>query len=60
MSKIVISEFMDEAAVDGLRGDFDVVYDPGLVDRGDDLLREIATAEAIIVRNRTQVRGAAS
>lgn len=56
--KIVISEFMDEAAVDDLRRDFEVVYDPGLVDQAADLLRELSDADAIIVRNRTQVRGA--
>lgn len=56
--RIVISEFMDEAAVDDLRRDFDVVYDPGLVDRPDDLCDALTGADALIVRNRTQVRGA--
>ncbi|MFC7395712.1 hydroxyacid dehydrogenase [Chelatococcus sp. GCM10030263] len=55
---IVISEFMDEDAIRrGLDG-FDVLYDPTLVDRPDDLAAALATAEALIVRNRTQVRGA--
>jgi len=54
---IVISEFMDQAAVDSLAADFDVVYDPQLVDRHDDLLVAVASARALIVRNRTQVRG---
>ncbi|WP_298296109.1 hydroxyacid dehydrogenase [uncultured Litoreibacter sp.] len=58
MKKVVISEFMDEAAVEDLRADHNVVYDPTLVDDGDRLLAELADAEAIIVRNRTQVRGA--
>jgi (S)-sulfolactate dehydrogenase len=49
---------MDEAAVDDLRRDFDVVYDPGLVDRPDDLCAALIGADALIVRNRTQVRGA--
>ncbi|MBO6834900.1 MAG: hydroxyacid dehydrogenase [Alphaproteobacteria bacterium] len=49
---------MDEAAVDDLRRDFDVVYDPGLVDRPDDLCDALIGADALIVRNRTQVRGA--
>lgn len=57
MKKIVICEFMDQAAVDGLNKDFNVVYDPALVDQPDLLLAELKTAEAIIVRNRTQVRG---
>lgn len=57
MKKVVISEFMDEAAVEDLRRDHTVVYDPGLVDDGPRLLAELADADAIIVRNRTQVRG---
>ncbi len=58
MKKVVISEFMDEAAVEGLRADHNVVYDPTLVDDDTRLLAELADADAIIVRNRTQVRGA--
>lgn len=58
MTDIVITEFMDGAAVDGLRRDYDVLYDPGLVDRRAELLRELAGARALIVRNRTQVDGA--
>ncbi|MDD9877880.1 MAG: hydroxyacid dehydrogenase [Magnetovibrio sp.] len=56
MADIVISEFMDQAAVDAL-GDFDLLYDAGLVDRPDDLAAAVAGARALIVRNRTQVRG---
>jgi (S)-sulfolactate dehydrogenase len=55
MAEIVISEFMDEAAVDALRDHFDVRYDPDLVDRPDDLRQALADARALIVRNRTQV-----
>ncbi len=58
MTDIVISEFMDEAAVEDLRRDFAVTYDKGLVDRPDELARLAADARALIVRNRTQVRGA--
>ena len=58
MADIVIAEFMDEAAVEDLRRDYDVVYDPGLVDRADDLLAAVAGCRALVVRNRTQVRGA--
>jgi (S)-sulfolactate dehydrogenase len=52
---IVISEFMDTAAVDLLRRDFEVRYEPDLVDRRADLLRAVAAADALIVRNRTRV-----
>ena len=55
--KIVISEFMDGPAVESLQSAFDVRYDPKLVDDPPRLLREVADADALIVRNRTQVRG---
>lgn len=58
MPDIVISEFMDQGAVDSLAADFDVVYDPQLVDRRDDLVAAVTSARALVVRNRTQVRGA--
>jgi (S)-sulfolactate dehydrogenase len=52
---IVISEFMDTAAVDLLRRDFEVRYEPDLVDRRAELLQAVAAADALIVRNRTRV-----
>jgi (S)-sulfolactate dehydrogenase len=52
---IVISEFMDTSAVDLLRRDFDLRYEPDLVDRRADLLAAVAGADALIVRNRTRV-----
>lgn len=55
MAEIVISEFMDEAAVEGLRAQFDVRYDPELVDDPDELAASLAEVRALIVRNRTQV-----
>lgn len=57
MKKIVISEFMDEAAVASLRASFDVLYDPQLVDESVRLMGTVAGADAVIVRNRTQIRG---
>jgi len=56
--KIVISEFMDETAVASLAREFDVRYDAKLVDRRDDLLAGLVDADALIVRNRTQVNAA--
>jgi (S)-sulfolactate dehydrogenase len=53
--EVVIAEFMDESAVDTLRQRFAVTYDAGLVDRRGELLERMATAPALIVRNRTQV-----
>lgn len=53
--RIVISEFMDEAAVASLRPRFDVDYAPELVDDRRSLIARLAGAQALIVRNRTQV-----
>ncbi|WP_187970800.1 hydroxyacid dehydrogenase [Aquibium microcysteis] len=58
MPDVVITEFMDEAAVGRLKARFDTLYDPALVDRPDDLRAAVVSARALIVRNRTQVRGA--
>lgn len=57
MSRIVITEFMDERAIAPLAAVHEVLYDPKLVDDPSRLLREAATAHALVVRNRTQVRG---
>ncbi len=57
MSRIVITEFMDERAVEQLRAKYDVLYDPQLVDDLPRLLKEATSCQAIVVRNRTQVRG---
>src|SRR5918992_442875 len=57
MPDIVIPEFMDEAAIREGLADFDVLYDPGLVDRPDELAAALRQARGLIVRNRTQVRG---
>ena len=55
MADILITEFMDESAVDALRGQFDVDYDPALADAQGDIPARLAGARAIIVRNRTKV-----
>jgi (S)-sulfolactate dehydrogenase len=54
---ILICEFMDERAVARLQAAHQVVYDPALVDDPARLWREAAQAHALVVRNRTQVRG---
>jgi len=58
MNTIVISETMDDGAVQTLRAHGSVVYDPGLVDDASRLHAAVVDADALIVRNRTQVRGA--
>ncbi len=57
MARVVITEFIDERVLPALRAKHEVVYDPKLVDDAPRLLKEAASADAIIVRNRTQVRG---
>jgi len=56
--RIVISEFMDEDAVAALAARFEVLYDATLPDDPARLANALADAPALIVRNRTQVRGA--
>lgn len=56
--KIVISEFMNAAAVDRLRTQFEVVFDPTLVDRPAELRQHLADADALLIRNRTQADAA--
>ena len=58
MARIVITEFIDERVLPRLRAAHEVLYEPTLVDDAPRLLAEASTADAIIVRNRTQVRGA--
>jgi (S)-sulfolactate dehydrogenase len=55
MAQILITEFMDEAAVDSLRAKHEVTYDPKLVDARAELLALVGDVDALIVRNRTQV-----
>jgi (S)-sulfolactate dehydrogenase len=56
--RILISEFMDEAAVASLARAHDVHYDPSLAERRADLVAALAGAQALIVRNRTRVDAA--
>ena len=58
MSRIVVTEFMDERAVATLAARHDVLYDAALVDDAPRLAHAAGTCDAIVVRNRTQVRGA--
>jgi (S)-sulfolactate dehydrogenase len=58
MTDIVITEFMDEAAVDALKARYKVHHDPELFGKPGELARLVADVPALIVRNQTQVRGA--
>lgn len=55
MTDVVIPEFMDAYAVDSLRADFDVHYDPGLHADATGISTFLGQARALIVRNRTRV-----
>ena len=57
MPDIVISEFMDRAAIDSAASDYDIHYDPQLVDKADRLRELLKDALALVVRNRTRVDG---
>ena len=56
--RIVITEFMDADAVASLAAAHDTLYDRDLVDKPDALAAAACSADALVVRNRTQVRGA--
>jgi (S)-sulfolactate dehydrogenase len=58
MPSILITEFMDAAAVERLKAKFETHYDPNLVDRPEELAEAVKNLDVLIVRNRTQVRGA--
>lgn len=58
MTDIVVTEFMDEAAVEALKARYTVHHDPDLFAKPDDLAKLVAGSPALIVRNQTQVRGA--
>lgn len=58
MADIVVTEFMDQAAVDDLARDYGVLYDRDLHEKPAALLAAVADARALVVRNQTQVRGA--
>jgi (S)-sulfolactate dehydrogenase len=53
--RVVIAEFMDEAAVGSLSARHATRYEPKLAERRSDLLVAVADADALIVRNRTRV-----
>lgn len=56
--RVVVSEFIDEAALATFGPEIAVTYDPGLVDDREALLAALPGAQALIVRNRTQVDAA--
>lgn len=55
MSRLVITEFMDQAAVSRLSAATTTLYQPDLVEQRDALRTSLAGAEVLVVRNRTRV-----
>ena len=58
MIDVLITEILDEEALAALRADYAVHYDPGLCERPADIAALAPGVPALVVRNRTQVRGA--
>lgn len=56
MAEVVVTEFMDEAAVGRLAARYPTLYAADLVDRPADLSAALGDCRALVVRNRTQVR----
>jgi (S)-sulfolactate dehydrogenase len=58
MAEIVITEFMDDQVARDLMAARDVLYEPDLVDRPEDLAAAASRCRGLIVRNRTRVDAA--
>lgn len=57
MTDIIISEYIDPAGLEGLKG-FDIHYDQDLWQKPEELAGLMVGVPGLIVRNQTQVRGA--
>jgi D-3-phosphoglycerate dehydrogenase len=55
MKKVLITEFMEQDSVDKMSENFDVTYDTSLHENQTKLSSLIATTNAVIVRNKTQL-----
>lgn len=53
--RVLIAEFMDEAAAASLRRRFATTYDAGLAERRAELLGAVGSVAALIVRNRARI-----
>ncbi len=57
MTDILITEFIDQGALERLQSEFDVHYDVKLWDQPEAIAEALQGVPALIVRNQTQVRG---
>ena len=55
MADVLITEFMDKGVAAELTADYDVFWDPDLWNKRDELVEQVKSARAIVVRNATQV-----
>ena len=55
MKKILITEFMEQDSINKISQHFDVNYDPSLHENIEELSSQIASVDAIIIRNKTQL-----
>ncbi len=58
MADLIITEFMDDAAIASLKSKWRVIYDPQLHKTPETLQRELVSARGLIIRNQTQVTAA--
>jgi len=58
MTDVLITEYLDDAGLAALRADYAVHYDPTLCESPDEIAALAPGVPALVVRNRTQVRGA--
>jgi (S)-sulfolactate dehydrogenase len=58
MTDILITEYLDDASVAALAAEFSVHFDPELVNRPADIIALASGVAGLIVRHRTQLRGA--
>ncbi|MBO6950050.1 MAG: hydroxyacid dehydrogenase [Rhodospirillales bacterium] len=57
MTDILITEFIDQGALERLQSEFDVKYDVELWDKPEKIAEALQGVPGLIVRNQTQVRG---
>ena len=55
MTKILITEFINENSLNNLKKNFQVLYDQELWNQKDKLINSITDFEGLIVRNKTEV-----
>ena len=55
MNKILITEFMDQSAIDLLNKKFEIIYNNEIWKKSDLIEKNIENADVVIVRNKTQL-----